>query len=204
MILVAVFRQVIDQQRVNVETILGALCVYFLIGLLFTMLYAGVDAVTVAPLFGHAVTNEDTRTSASSRSTTVGYGDLVAHSDLGRRIAVIEAMTGQIFLATAVARLVSLYGARSAAPTARTAARTPRRSRGPEPSAADLVGDRPEPLGRLDHPCVRLGAGSGTRMTGGGVGAEELHVGLGRSQRAQAVGHQLVATMWPSRSSMKQ
>ncbi len=110
-ILVAVFRQVIDQQRVNVETILGALCVYFLIGLLFTMLYAGVDAVTVAPLFGHGVSNEDYSYFSFVTLTTVGYGDLVAHTDLGRRIAVVEAMTGQIFLATAVARLVSLYGA---------------------------------------------------------------------------------------------
>lgn len=109
-ILVAVFREVIEQQKVNVETILGALCVYFLIGLLFTMLYAGVDAVTVAPLFGRDVSNEDYSYFSFVTLTTVGYGDLVAHSDLGRRIAVIEAMTGQIFLATAVARLVSLYG----------------------------------------------------------------------------------------------
>ena len=110
-ILVGVFRQVIDQQRVNVETILGALCVYFLIGLLFTMIYAGVDAVTVAPLFGHGVENEDYSYFSFVTLTTVGYGDLVANTDLGRRIAVVEAMTGQIFLAPAVARLVSLYGA---------------------------------------------------------------------------------------------
>ncbi len=110
-ILVAVFREVLEQQRVNVETILGALCVYFLIGLLFTALYAGVDAVTVAPLFGHGVTNEEYSYFSFVTLTTVGYGDLVAHTDLGRRIAVVEAMTGQIFLATAVARLVSLYGA---------------------------------------------------------------------------------------------
>lgn len=109
-ILVAVFRQVIDQQRVNVETILGALCVYFLIGLLFTMIYAGVDAVTVAPLFDRPVSNEDYSYFSFVTLTTVGYGDFVAHTDLGRRIAVVEAMTGQIFLATAVARLVSLYG----------------------------------------------------------------------------------------------
>jgi len=92
-ILVAVFREVIEQQKVNVETILGALCVYFLIGLL-----------------GRDVSNEDYSYFSFVTLTTVGYGDLVAHSDLGRRIAVIEAMTGQIFLATAVARLVSLYG----------------------------------------------------------------------------------------------
>ena len=130
-ILVAVFRQVIDQQRVNVETILGALCVYFLIGLLFTMIYAGVDAVTVAPLFGHDVPGEDYSYFSFVTLTTVGYGDLVAHTDLGRRIAVVEAMTGQIFLATAVARLVSLYGAEI------------RRTRAADGTEADELVDEP-------------------------------------------------------------
>ena len=59
----------------------------------------------------HGVSNEDYSYFSFVTLTTVGYGDLVAHTDLGRRIAVVEAMTGQIFLATAVARLVSLYGA---------------------------------------------------------------------------------------------
>ena len=42
--------------------------------------------------------------------TTLGYGDFTAAGSLGRALAVLEAMAGQIFLATLVARLVSAYG----------------------------------------------------------------------------------------------
>ena len=42
--------------------------------------------------------------------TTLGYGDFTAAGSLGRAVAVLEALTGQVFLATLVARLVSAYG----------------------------------------------------------------------------------------------
>ena len=41
--------------------------------------------------------------------TTLGYGDFTAAQSGGRAIAVLEAMTGQVFLATLVARLVTAY-----------------------------------------------------------------------------------------------
>ena len=44
--------------------------------------------------------------------TTVGYGDLTAGTSTGRVLVTFEAMIGQIFLVTLVARLVSMYGRR--------------------------------------------------------------------------------------------
>jgi voltage-gated potassium channel Kch len=41
--------------------------------------------------------------------TTVGYGDLSPAVGLPRTMAVLEALTGQIFLVVLVARLVSMY-----------------------------------------------------------------------------------------------
>jgi hypothetical protein len=41
--------------------------------------------------------------------TTVGYGDLSPAVGLPRTMAVVEALTGQIFLVVLVARLVSMY-----------------------------------------------------------------------------------------------
>ena len=38
--------------------------------------------------------------------TTVGYGDLVAATDLGRSVAISEALIGQIYLVTVVALIV--------------------------------------------------------------------------------------------------
>jgi voltage-gated potassium channel Kch len=42
--------------------------------------------------------------------TTVGYGDITAAGDLAKRLVVVEAFVGQVFLITLVARLVALWG----------------------------------------------------------------------------------------------
>ncbi len=41
--------------------------------------------------------------------TTLGYGDFTAMDSSGRAVAVLEALTGQVFLATLVARLVAAF-----------------------------------------------------------------------------------------------
>jgi hypothetical protein len=41
--------------------------------------------------------------------TTLGYGDFTAAGSGGRAVAMLEAMTGQIFLATLVAKLVASF-----------------------------------------------------------------------------------------------
>lgn len=41
--------------------------------------------------------------------TTLGYGDFTAAGNAGRAVAVLEALTGQVFLATLVARLVAAF-----------------------------------------------------------------------------------------------
>lgn len=43
--------------------------------------------------------------------TTVGYGDITAATDIAKRLVVVEAFVGQVFLVALVARLVSLWGA---------------------------------------------------------------------------------------------
>jgi len=129
-LLAAVFRRVLAQRTVTMETILGALSVYFLVGLLFTALFASIDVFSVDPIFGRDVPNSDYSYFSFITLTTVGYGDVTAVTDVARRFAVVEAMAGQIFLATAVARLVSLYGlelrpSRGSAPAGPSATESP-------------------------------------------------------------------------------
>jgi voltage-gated potassium channel Kch len=42
-----------------------------------------------------------------STLTTVGYGDLVAATNLGRSLAITEALLGQIYLVTVVAVIIA-------------------------------------------------------------------------------------------------
>ena len=41
--------------------------------------------------------------------TTVGYGDITPISNVARTLAMLESMTGTLFVAVLIARLVSLY-----------------------------------------------------------------------------------------------
>ena len=40
---------------------------------------------------------------------TLGYGDVVPQTEIARGLAILEAVSGQLYLAVMVARLVSLY-----------------------------------------------------------------------------------------------
>ena len=44
--------------------------------------------------------------------TTLGYGDITAATDIGRAVAILEAICGQIFLVTLIARLVANFAGR--------------------------------------------------------------------------------------------
>ena len=76
--------------------------------------------------------------------TTTGYGDYTALGEGGRSMAVLEALLGQIFLVTLVARLVALFGmARPVRPDSRPGrgppAGAPRWRRPPERDRTGLV-----------------------------------------------------------------
>jgi hypothetical protein len=43
--------------------------------------------------------------------STVGYGDITPVSKVARMLAALEAMTGLLYVAVLIARLVSLYSA---------------------------------------------------------------------------------------------
>jgi hypothetical protein len=94
---------------IDVRTVLGAVCIYVLLGMLYAFLFAAIDALSSGPFFvqtAHATTPDYLYFSYITQ-TTVGYGDFTARGDLGRALSVIEAMGGQLYLVTVIAVLVS-------------------------------------------------------------------------------------------------
>jgi hypothetical protein len=98
-----------DQYEVNVQSVLGALCIYLLIGLLFAFAYGAIAAIDPEPFFAQGTDGTPAlRLYYSITSlSTVGYGDYTAATDLGRMLAVSEALLGQVYLVTVVALVVS-------------------------------------------------------------------------------------------------
>jgi len=100
---------IVDQGEANVQAVTGAICVYVLIGLLFVFLY-GVLAVLGSGNF-FAQGTDGTRSLRLYFSfvtlATLGYGDYTAAGELGRTLAIVEALFGQLYLVTVIAVLVS-------------------------------------------------------------------------------------------------
>jgi len=107
---VAIFRFLIRRGRVDLDTVLGAICVYVLFGMLFAYAYAAIGDLGQNHFFAqqHAADSLENFTYFSFVTlTTVGYGDLTAAGGLGRAVAILEALTGQLYLVTVVALVVS-------------------------------------------------------------------------------------------------
>jgi voltage-gated potassium channel len=111
---VAMLRRILRKERVDIETLFAAVDVYIIIGLIFSALFTGLAYVHTHPPFLAQPPSSPHQPSdyvylSFVTLTTVGFGDLTPLTDLARSVVVFEALIGQIFLVTLVARLVSLY-----------------------------------------------------------------------------------------------
>jgi voltage-gated potassium channel Kch len=95
---------------VGLHALFGALSVYLFIGFAFAWAYRACFVVSDVPVLSGPHDRDFTYYSFVTL-TTVGFGDVVAATSFVRRLTIIEALTGQVFLATVVARLVSLFRA---------------------------------------------------------------------------------------------
>lgn len=109
-------RFILRAPRVDLEVVCAGISVYLLIGLLWSFAY--IITAWLVPgsfYFDGQVEAPQEMTSFVSvyfsfvTLTTVGYGDITPVSDVARMLAAAEAMTGTLFVAILISRLVSLY-----------------------------------------------------------------------------------------------
>jgi hypothetical protein len=112
-VVLIVQRVLVSRHEVTLQSIFGAISAYVIIGLMFSAVYAAISTFGGGAFFADGSPG-DVQTFqyfSFTTLTTVGYGDFTAAASGGRAVAVLEALLGQVFLATLVARLVSAYRA---------------------------------------------------------------------------------------------
>jgi ion channel len=109
-----VARAVFSFGTVNYHRVIGAVLLYLDIGLVFVALFCFV-ALLVPNAFNGLGPLQDNLTVAANliyfsfvTLTTVGYGDIVPTHPFARALANVEAIIGQLYPATLLARLVTL------------------------------------------------------------------------------------------------
>src|SRR6266705_1696957 len=109
-------RFVLRAPVVTTEVLCASISAYLMLGLMWTMAYWLVDQLTPGGAFSFN-TNAGTRSINGFNGfyfsfitlSTVGYGDITPVSKVARWLAAMEAMTGLLYVAVLIARLVGLY-----------------------------------------------------------------------------------------------
>lgn len=116
-IIVQLLRHILRAPRVDSEVLCAGIATYLMLGLLWSFAFKLVDwrtngafALHGVPDVNHALNTGFTSLYFSLITlTTVGYGDITPVSDVARMLAALEALTGTLFVAVLISRLVAVY-----------------------------------------------------------------------------------------------
>jgi hypothetical protein len=107
----SILRHLVRRRVVDVETVLGAIATYLMVGMAFAFIYRTIAIAGGGAFFGGA--GEGTFAQdlffSFTTLTTTGYGNLVPASNPGQTLAVSEMLIGQLFLVTAVAKVINAW-----------------------------------------------------------------------------------------------
>ena len=109
-------RFVLRAPSVNTEVLCASISAYLMLGLMWTVAYWLVAQLTPGGAFAfntnagkQSMSGFDAFYFSFITLSTVGYGDITPISKIARWLAAMEAMTGSLYVAVLIARLVALY-----------------------------------------------------------------------------------------------
>jgi hypothetical protein len=107
----SILNRIARHRHITARTVLGAICIYLQIGVAYAGLYRAIDLLNDAAISG-AMPMQPTAYHYFSFIvlTTVGFGDILPTTNMARTLAYFEALIGQVFLVTVVARIVAMLG----------------------------------------------------------------------------------------------
>jgi hypothetical protein len=106
-----ILNRIFRHPTVDLETILGAICSYLMIGIAFASIYGMLQTVGSENFFAQPAPYEriDFLYFSFVVLTTTGFGDLTPYTSVGKVFVTLEALIGQVFLVTIVASLISSF-----------------------------------------------------------------------------------------------
>ena len=106
--------RLVRMHGVTLQAVAGSMAIYLLIGVAFAWIVSAVAHVESAPYFASGTDGTtSTRVYFSfTVMTTTGFGDLTAATSVGRALAVVEMLVGQLYLVTVIGVLVGSFGRR--------------------------------------------------------------------------------------------
>ena len=119
-VLAVLFIGILRARKIDTNLIFGSVCIYLLIGVEWAFVYSLLEHLTPGSFQGNLTGFSD----ASQRGewlflhflyysyttlTTLGYGDIAPRTSPAQMISSLEAITGQLYLAILVARLIGIH-----------------------------------------------------------------------------------------------
>jgi hypothetical protein len=106
--------RLVERHGVTLQAVAGALAIYLQLGLIFAWVIGLVSHLASAPYFeqGGDGTQADRVYFSFTVLTTTGFGDLTPAQPVGGAIAVVEMLSGQLYLVTVIGVLVGGFVAR--------------------------------------------------------------------------------------------
>ena len=107
-------RDILFSGKITSNKIIGSLCIYLLIGIIWGLIYIFIALLFTKPFNGITQASEyaqmwDYFYYSFVTLTTLGYGDITPSMPITRSLAYLEAICGQFYLAILVASLVGAY-----------------------------------------------------------------------------------------------
>lgn len=109
----------VTRRGLDLEALLAAITAYILVGMFFAFVYNLMSQISPTPMFGEKSLDSlgNQLFFSFTALTTTGYGNLVPVGTGGQAIAIAEGITGQLFLITAVARIMRGASAKRGTPS---------------------------------------------------------------------------------------
>ena len=120
LVMIAMLSEVLRSHTASTDLVIGAVCLYLIINLMWTFLYYSIYLVSPGLIFASTAHESLTTAISESKFTEVFYFSLSALTTIGssgeepmttmaRQLAVVESAMGQLYLAVLISRLVGFH-----------------------------------------------------------------------------------------------